>query len=802
MNFKKIMAVILAMFLVVTLFACGSSDEKKMKFFNKGMELYESGELVKARLEFKNALQIDRKFPDAFLMLGKLDLVDGNYRGAFGKFSKAADLEPDLLDAHLEIAKLYLMGKALDKVKEKVDLVLEKDPQNITGLLLKASIYLAENNHDQANILLAGLLERGVKKPEVYTLLARSRPFTEESQADDMAAAEKILKEGIQENPEHAGLYIMLAGLYGKNQRFDDAAGVLRQIIKLKPDQLSFKISLAGLYWGQDKKEKSFEVMKEFIGIDPADEKTRLSFAKFLAGKKDMEKAESLLREGIQVNEKSFQLRFAVSDLLLARQDIDGAVAILEECLSLESDAGHPGVLEAKSRLAKIFLALGEFDKAKKYVGEVLLENPKSIDAHLVKGTIYLRRGHGEKAVAEFRTVVQERPQFEAGYIQLAEAHVLSSEVELAIDTLRQGIKNNPTSKTLLKALAQRYFAQKKYAEAEAHLRKIIEFDPDDLKIYKDLGDLLMTQGDFDRAKSEYLILKEKSNQAPVAFLSLSNMYGKQGKSDKALAELETGFAKNDKSLLILSQIVQLHTKQGDFAKAEKMCKAAIKKFDDPAAYNLLGKVFMLQKEFDQAEASFQKAIDLNPSWSRPYENQAQLYVMQGQRRKAIERFKSIIKKQPDALEASLSLALLYEMGKEYTMAMEVYEDVLTRRPGFWTAANNLAYLMSEKGNGESDLRRAMKLVQRAQASQGERAEISDTLGWIHFKIGDFERAAIFLEKAVADTVPTPVVKYHLGMLRLKQERTLEAKQLLEEALAGDRYFLGRDKAEAALSSI
>jgi hypothetical protein len=51
--------------------ACGSPEEKKAKFFKKGQALYEKGDYVKARLEFMNAIQIDRKFGEATLATGK-----------------------------------------------------------------------------------------------------------------------------------------------------------------------------------------------------------------------------------------------------------------------------------------------------------------------------------------------------------------------------------------------------------------------------------------------------------------------------------------------------------------------------------------------------------------------------------------------------------------------------------------------------------------------------------------------------------------------------------------------------------
>jgi len=41
---------------------CGGPEARKQKFFEKGKALYEKGDYVRARLEFKNALQIDPKF--------------------------------------------------------------------------------------------------------------------------------------------------------------------------------------------------------------------------------------------------------------------------------------------------------------------------------------------------------------------------------------------------------------------------------------------------------------------------------------------------------------------------------------------------------------------------------------------------------------------------------------------------------------------------------------------------------------------------------------------------------------------
>ena len=47
----KLFALLAALIII----SCSGPEEKKMKFYNKGKALYEQGEYVKARLEFRNA---------------------------------------------------------------------------------------------------------------------------------------------------------------------------------------------------------------------------------------------------------------------------------------------------------------------------------------------------------------------------------------------------------------------------------------------------------------------------------------------------------------------------------------------------------------------------------------------------------------------------------------------------------------------------------------------------------------------------------------------------------------------------
>ena len=62
---------------------CSSDGEKKASHLEKGETYFEIGEYKSAELEFRNAIQIDPEFVDAYERLGETYLKLGDPRGAF-----------------------------------------------------------------------------------------------------------------------------------------------------------------------------------------------------------------------------------------------------------------------------------------------------------------------------------------------------------------------------------------------------------------------------------------------------------------------------------------------------------------------------------------------------------------------------------------------------------------------------------------------------------------------------------------------------------------------------------------------
>jgi pentatricopeptide repeat protein len=63
---------------------------------------------------------------------------------------------------------------------------------------------------------------------------------------------------------------------------------------------------------------------------------------------------------------------------------------------------------------------------------------------------------------------------------------------------------------------------------------------------------------------------------------------------------------------------------------------------------------------------------------------------------------------------------------------------------------------------------------------------ITDSLGWVYFKLGQYEKASVELEKASQLTPDDPIITEHLADSYFKLHRIEKAIELYEKALKLD----------------
>jgi len=173
----------------------------------------------------------------------------------------------------------------------------------------------------------------------------------------------------------------------------------------------------------------------------------------------------------------------------------------------------------------------------------------------------------------------------------------------------------------------------------------------------------------------------------------------------------------------------------------------------DPTPFVNMGNILRRAERFAEAVSAYDRAFDRIPK-VQPH-HWSMLYA----RGIALER----TGRWPEA-EADFLQALEYEPDQPYIL-------------------NYLGYSWVEKG---LHLDKAKEMIRQAVALRPTDGYIVDSLGWVHYQLGEFESAAKELERAAALRPQDPVINDHLGDALWRVGRQTEARFQWKRALSLD----------------
>jgi tetratricopeptide (TPR) repeat protein len=126
------------------------------------------------------------------------------------------------------------------------------------------------------------------------------------------------------------------------------------------------------------------------------------------------------------------------------------------------------------------------------------------------------------------------------------------------------------------------------------------------------------------------------------------------------------------------------------------------------------------------------------------------------------------------------SRGIAFERSGQWTLAEADLEHALELKPDQPLVLNYLGYSWIDRGE---KLKRGLQMIEKAVALRPEDGYIVDSLGWAHYRLGDYAGAIGYLEKALELVPDDPTINDHLGDAYWKSGRTTEARYQWRQAL-------------------
>ncbi len=233
------------------------------------------------------------------------------------------------------------------------------------------------------------------------------------------------------------------------------------------------------------------------------------------------------------------------------------------------------------------------------------------------------------------------------------------------------------------------------------------------------------------------------------------------------------------------------------------------------------GELLSFHKRDDEALAMFRSVKESSPYWVSSKLSESLFFSVREQDDKALAVLETLDAKQPSFVtrgalgrayliqedydkalpyyEAQVSAmtedelkqdptnlflrGVAYTETKQWDAAKADFERVLSYKPDHSDALNYLGYTWVDRGE---NLTKAFKMIEKALELEPNSGAITDSLGWAHYKLGDYEKAKTFLEDAVALDPDSATIIDHLGDVYYKLGRKREANYQWQRALQYD----------------
>jgi len=432
-----------------------------------------------------------------------------------------------------------------------------------------------------------------------------------------------------------------------------------------------------------------------------------------------------------------------------------------------------------EARKALIALALHNGDRQEVITQlDYLLEISDDPEAgYSLATTILAHESDKDAALDAMEKLVAHNPENPYAWMALSRIAVTAEQLDKALQAVNKALAVSPDLDSAILLKAQILVRMERKEEASQLLADAVARHPENTNLHFAYGRMLLDAEDLEGSRAQFATVVKLEPDNPDGLYSL------------ALLELETGqYKAGEKHLLRLIEI-----SDGVQNAYYYLGYAKLKQGDDAAALEWYGRVesgdywsqaqlriaeiLVRQGDVDVMQEHMRILRQKDPAQSVTY------YLLEGQvlsdaqlNKEAYALYGNALQASPDNVDLLYAHSLAAERLGKLEIAERDMRRILEMEPDNVRTLNALGYTLADQTDRYEE---ALAYINRAYAQEPDDPAIIDSLGWVHYRLGNLDEAHSLLQRAW-DMTQDSEIGAHLGEVMWMQGDREGARKIWE----------------------
>ena len=258
-------------------------------------------------------------------------------------------------------------------------------------------------------------------------------------QAGRLAEAERIYRQVLAEQPNHADALHLLGVLAGQTGRLDAGVDLIRRAIAICSTNASIYNNLGNALSAGGQLDQAIAAYRQAIQLKPDYSEAHSNLGNALTDMGQLDDAIAAYRQAIRLKPDLAEAHNNLGNALKDLGQLDEAVASYQQAIRLKPDFAG-----AYCNLGIVLHGKGQLDEAIAAYRQAIRLKPDLAGAHYNLGIARQGKGQLDEAVVSYCQAIRLKPDYAEAHCNLGNALKDMGQLDAAIASYRQAIRLNP----------------------------------------------------------------------------------------------------------------------------------------------------------------------------------------------------------------------------------------------------------------------------------------------------------------------------------------------------------------------